>query len=210
MSESSEPVATVAVETPVEAPKAPVLSLATIEEIINAHAAKIAARYGIRPDQFRINLHTSMRGLLAFRRGPVVQIDMLWPDVKSEINTIFKTTFKAISEKKLIDPLGIELASHIRDQRAQNRKWHREVFGDEGEILPDLLPKYRLRSTVKYEYTLEDQVSGLSVTIKYDDSHLRTGWDLQQEARHKLSRLVRDLEATVATAIEEEDEVDNG
>jgi hypothetical protein len=179
-----------------ETARAPTLKLTDIEGVIREHAKPIAASYQVKTRNYRIHLVTKSRGIMVMKRGPVVQIYLLWPDAGPQINTLLKEAFRIIKTRPMIDSWAVEPMAMVLKRKEERREWFRETFGDENEILADLLPRIRTRARTetRYTYSLTDRDTGISVSIEYTGE--RDSWDVEQEARIKLSRIVRAFEVS--------------
>lgn len=166
-------------------------TLGKVEEIVNQYAKTIASKEGIGEDKFKVHLLTKMNGIVGLKRGPVVQIFLLWPDAQPNINTLLRDSFRAIKKNGLIDGLNIELAAHIRSRNIQNRKWLKEKFGEEADLFMDLIPKERLVVSRTETITVMDNVTKEKITITQEhppEHYRRPNIDLWLQ----LSRIVRD------------------
>jgi hypothetical protein len=179
-------------------------SLTAVEQVVNQYAMKFANRYRIGEEKFTINLVTQFKGVMGLKRGPVVQIILLWPDAQPNINTLLESAFKTISRNRLIDGMQIEPIMHIKRRAEERRKWLREKIGDEADIILDLIPKHRIVTAVTTTVEYRDVVTGesLTVTHKAKPEQYR-GTDIGSWLR--LSRMVRDNHPAEATRYTNDD-----
>lgn len=168
-------------------------TLSAVEDVVNLYAEKIAARYGVARDKYRINLVTNCKGVMMFRRGPIAQIDLLWPAAQPDLNTLLNDVFKTISRKRLLECVAVERVSHIRSRNLENKKWMREMFNDEADLITDLIPRSRLEVSSVTTITVRDRVTGISYeiteTTKNQPYYLKS-----VEPWLKISRMVHDAE----------------
>lgn len=165
-------------------------TLSAVEQVVNEYAKKYARRYRVDEDEFKVLLVTEFKGIMGLRRGPVVQIVLLWPDAQPNINTLLESAFKTISRNRLVDTMAVESVMHIRRRAEERRKWVREQIGDEADIILDLIPKHRVKVTQTTIVEYEDVVTGekLTLTHKQSPEYFR-GQDVS--AWLQLSRIVR-------------------
>jgi hypothetical protein len=174
-------------------------NLSAVEAVVNEYAKKFAKRYRVDEDDYTVILVTQFKGIMGLKRGAVVQIILLWPDAQPNINTLLDSAFKTISRNRLVDSMSIEPVIHIKRRAEERRKWVRQQLGnDEADIILDLIPKHRIRTTVTTTVKYEDVVTGetLSVTHQEKPEQYR-GQDVSSWL--KLSRIVRDAHPEEAT-----------
>lgn len=169
-------------------------TLLQVEEIVNGYAAKkFAAKYQIPAHRFRVNLVSRLKGgIMGIRAGDVAQIDLKWPEAQPVVNTLLDDAMRFISSRNVLRRVEIVPLAYVRSNKIENRKWHREMFGDEGEILADLLPKHRLEVETTVTMTMKDKMTGVttSITIPYARA---SEWSMEQRCRMALSRTVLEL-----------------
>lgn len=167
-------------------------SLSAVEAVVNEYAKKFAKKHRVREDDYSVSLVTQFKGIMGLKRGPVVQIILLWPDAQPNMNTLLDSAFKTISRNRLVDGLAVEPVLHIRKRVEERRRWLREKIGtDEADIILDLIPKHRILTTVTTSVEYKDVVTGEKITITHQakPEHYR-GTDVASWL--KLSRIVRD------------------
>lgn len=174
-------------------------TLTGVEAVVNEYAKKFARKHRVGEDNFTIVLTTKFKGIMGLKRGPVVQIILLWPDAQPNINTLLESAFKTISRNKLVDGLAMESVLHIKKRAEERKRWLREKIGsDEADIILDLIPKHRIRTTVTTTVKYEDVVTGESLSITHEAKPEQyRGTDIASWL--KLSRIVRDNHAEEAT-----------
>ena len=165
-------------------------TLSAVEKVVQEYSVRVAKQYGVDPSHYQLHLVRKLDGIMAMRRGPVVQVYLLWPDAQPEINSILGRAFQIIATRPMRDVWAVEPYAHVLKRRAERKEWFKTKFGDEAEFLAELLPNTRITRhvTVQRTVTLTDKDTGISVSVTDDNS--RTRWDMEQEARIKLSRLV--------------------
>jgi hypothetical protein len=166
-------------------------TLTAVEQVVNEYAKKFARRYRVSDDDYNVLLVSQFRGIMGLKRGPVVQIVLLWPDAQPSINTLLDSAFRTISRNRLIDTMSIEPVMHIKKRAEERRKWVREKIGDEADIILDLLPKHRIMVEMETKVTYTDVITGeeYSVIHRPQKEYYR-GQDVS--AWLHLSRIVRD------------------
>lgn len=186
-------------------------SLEAVEKVVNEYAFTFAKEYRIKRHQYHIHLVKNMMhgGVLGITRGPVAQIYVLWPEMQPHMKSLLRNAFKQIRERELVDCVSIEPYMHIRKRDAEYRRFIKEKIGDEAEILPDLLPKRRLRYKIRriLEIEITDKETGITETIRTHDES-RDTWSVKHELRHRVSRIVRAVEN--ATELNKDGECDTG
>jgi DNA-directed RNA polymerase subunit F len=179
-------------------------TLKAVEQVVNEYAKKYARRFRVADDEYKVLLVTEFKGIMGLRRGPVVQIILLWPDAQPNINTLLESAFRTISRNRLVDTLAVESVMHIRRRADERRKWVREQIHDEADIILDLIPKHRVKVTQKMVTEYEDVVTGEKITITHQPaSEYFRGQDVS--AWLQLSRIVRDKHPEEATRYVESD-----
>jgi hypothetical protein len=174
-------------------------SLGMVEGVVNEYAKKFAKRYRVNEDDYTVMLVTQFKGIMGLKRGPVVQIILLWPDAQPNINTLLDSAFKTISRNRLVDSMAVEPVVHIKRRAEERRKWVRQQLGsDEADIILDLIPKHRIRTTVTTTVKYEDVVTGESFSVTHHEKPEQyRGQDISSWL--KLSRIVRDAHPEEAT-----------
>jgi hypothetical protein len=183
-------------------------TLTAVEKIVNEYAKKFAKKHRVGENNFSISLVTKFKGVMGLKRGPVVQIILLWPDAQPNINTLLDGAFRTISRNRLVDGFALEPVYHVRKRAEDRKRMLREKIGaDEADIILDLIPKHRIKCTVTTVVEYEDVVTGekLSVTHTEKPEQFR-GQDVSNWL--KLSRIVRDNHPEEATRYA--DAVDEG
>lgn len=172
-------------------------NLQAAEEVVTEHSRTLAKQYGVRPEHYRIVLDTHCKegDRMKLRGGPVVEIWLPWPAAVKNMNDLLGAAFHLISSRKLVEPMALQPIAHVLRHKNAMKQWYREKYGDEAEIFADLLPRKRIRSRtdVTRRVTLTDRDTGISVEV-VDTSGKRYERDMFDEARIKLSRVVRMLE----------------
>jgi hypothetical protein len=179
--------------------------LSAVEQVVNEYSKKFAKRYRVDEDSYTIILSTEFaKGIMGIRRGPVAQIVLAWPDAQPSINTLLDSAFKTISRNKLVDSMSIEPVLHIKRRAEERRKWVRTKLGnDEADIILDLVPKHRIRTTVITSVKYEDVITGESITVTHQEKPEQyRGQDVSTWMR--LSRIVRDNHPEEATRYNDE------
>lgn len=174
-------------------------SLTMVEQVVNEYAKKYASRYRVDENSYNVVLVTKFKGIMGLKRGPVVQIVLLWPDAQPNINTLLDSAFRTISRNRLVDNFAVESVIHIKRNSEDRKRLIREKIGnDESDIILDLIPKHRIFTTVTTTVEYEDVLTGekISVTHKARKEQFR-GQDIGNWI--KLSRIVRDNHAEEAT-----------
>lgn len=138
-----------------------ITSLSDIENVVNEYARSISRNYNINPEHFRVQLVSELvRGDMQVIPGGVVQIIMLWPDVQPIMNMKLQSAFRLMTRYPLRRTLEIVPVAYIHREGIERRKWYRQHFGEIGEIMPDLLPRHRLRVTTTTITTIHDTITG--------------------------------------------------
>ena len=192
-------------DAPSEQAKPKLGNLSAVEKVVNEYAKKFAKRYRVSEDEYAIVLATGFtRGIMGIRRGPVAQIVLQWPEAQPSINTLLDGAFKLISKKHLVDSMAVEPVFLIRRRAEERRKLIRAKIGnDEADIILDLIPKHRIRTTVTVTVKYEDVVTGESYSVTHNEKPEQyRGQDVTSWL--KLSRIVRDRHPEEATRYEPE------
>ena len=176
-------------------------TLDEIEGMLTKYSLPIAKSRGVQPSQYRIVLAMTMKNktdLMYLTPGPVVKIVLNWPEIAGNgamLKTLLTDALSLIKRHKLNNRWLPQTYANALADKEERRKWYRLNFGDEGEILADLLPKSRTRAVVTRgrTVTMTDPFTKLSVAV-VDEHDVREEKDMIFEARMKLSRLVRRFE----------------
>lgn len=195
------------VDTPEETEKK-LGSLSAVEAVVNQYALKFAKKHRVNENAFTICLVTQFKGVMGLKRGPVVQIILLWPDAQANINTLLEGAFRTIARNRLVDGMAIEPVMHIRKRAEDRRKWLREKLGkDEADIILDLIPKHRIQVQVTTTVEYKDVVTGESLSITHTAKPEQyAGSDVSSWL--KLSRQVRLNHPSEATRYADTSELD--
>ena len=169
-------------------------SLKQIEDVLNEGAKKLAAAERIPDGRWKIHLvsATSTTATMLVKGGATCEIILAWPRAQKEIKRYLQDAFKAIARRKLYESFAIERVFHARKVKDDLRKWMRLEYGEESDIILDLIPKWRLEETVKTVYTLKDTKTGMSITVESE----KKGHFSQQKIDNwiALSRIVREVD----------------
>lgn len=198
---------------PTEAPKEePQLkTLSSVEQVVNDYAMKRAREWktGLKEGDFVVLLARKFGGIMGLKRGRPVQIILLWPDAQTEINRLLKDAFRTINKHRMVDCWAVESSVAIRSRKLESKKWRREKFGDEAEIIGELIPRRDIIVDTSIETrvcrTIRDQHTG--VTIEKMESSKVTkhtdGRDIDVSTWLELSRMARDVETETETRLQE-------
>ncbi|MBA2706056.1 MAG: hypothetical protein H0U60_19635 [Blastocatellia bacterium] len=148
--------------------------LARVEEIVNEYARDKAKAWatGIRPTQFQVLLVKGKSWDMRVQRGNPVSILLPWPQAQLKINTLLRDAFGLMRDKKLVDCIEISnvMYTHVRGE--SKRKWYREHFGVETEMLAELIPQREIKVEriieTRTRLIISDLVTG--VKIERDDT----------------------------------------
>lgn len=193
-------------EAPKEKEKPKLGTLSAVEKVVNEYARKFAKRNRVGEDEFTVILASGFtRGIMGIKRGPVAQIILQWPEAQPSINTLLESAFKLIAKRHMVDTMAVESTLVIRKRVEERRRWVREKLGDEADIILDLIPRHRIRTTVTTSVKYEDVVTGESYTVTHQSKPEQyRGQDVSSWL--KLSRIVRDNHPEEATRYEPEPE----
>lgn len=173
-----------------------------MEMIANKHAKdNLCRKHGVSPDHFSIHLVDEIEnnGMCATFPGHVVQIHLKWPEILPTMNSAIHDCLSMIVRYKMRRSLEIVLYAYLKDW---NNKWKREMFQDESDIVMDMLPKHRLKISESTTITLEDSVTGETISVTKSGKKERfEGEDVTLWIQ--LSRIVRDKHPILETIVEE-------
>lgn len=175
-------------------------TITVIENVVNEYARSVAKKYKIKNDEFVILLSRRFKGIMGLQRGRPVKITLAWPESQSHLNTLLAEAFIQISRHKLVDVWAIEGVAHIRARNIENKKWRREKFGQQGEIIGELISKkyISVETTIVSTVTQKVRYSETGLEIEKSFTTTRTenadGRVLDVKTWLEISRLVRDAE----------------
>lgn len=171
-----------------------------VEEQVNIYAKKVAKEHNVPEDAFRITLVKEGRGIMHMIRGPVVQIRMEYPACMFSMNSLLREAFGVYHRYKMRDYMALESYAVIRQRQTSIRKFYKESFGDESEIIPDMLPRSEISFKTEIARTVVAKHRRLGIMVEVVDiTGERDINDLQDEARVKLSRIVRQFNEDIYT-----------
>lgn len=183
-------------------------SFAALEEVLNEGAQKLADNERIPHGKWRITLVAATKGsaVLRLKKGPVAQIILTWPSAQQNLKRLLQDAFRAIRINKMYEAFEIEPVLYARRNKEALRKWYRQEFGEESDILLDLIPKWRMEEIVETKYTLRDVKTGISISV----TNTKTGHFSQQRIDNwvALSREVRKVEPIMIDVEDETPELD--
>lgn len=172
-----------------------------MELMVNKHAKdNLCRKHGVSPDHFQIHMSEDIGdNISSVIPGHIVQIHLKWPEVIPTMNSVIHDCLSLIARYKLRRTLEIVPYAYMRDW---NNKWKREMFQDESDIVMDMLPKHRLKISESTTITLEDSVTGETISITKSGKKERfEGEDVTLWIQ--LSRIVRDKHPILETIVED-------
>lgn len=174
--------------------------LPKIEEIINEGARAIARQHRVNPAQFKIVLSLSLDGILKITAGNPVLITLRWPI--ADKTTLHMNLRSAINQvNKMFRTMEVVHVSLTLQTKENFRKYVKERYGDISEVIPDLIPRSRLRISEETITTLEDAQTGEKIEVRHKGKTTRfDGDDIGMWI--KLSRIVREKETVNVLEVE--------
>lgn len=174
--------------------------LSAVEEVVRGYAEVVAKRHGINKAHFELHLVVDSKYVLNVIGGPIVKIVLLWPHAQPNINTLLGDAFALMRRHPIRRTMEIVPVAYVRTESAEiKKKWRKEKFTDESDIILDLIPRSRLRVKKTETTVIEDIVTGESITLIHEyptdrfDSDATSLW-------LRLSRIVRDKHPEVEEA----------
>lgn len=144
--------------------KVDLTNLRNVENIVRLYAETIFKRHHINPEHVDLHLSTEMNAIMNVFGGHKVHLWLKWPHAHLEINQLLKDFCKLFPKiHRTMEVVPFALAF-------QEKKWLREKFSTEEQIIFDLLPKHRLKISRKEIVTVEDTVTGESISIEHKGS----------------------------------------
>lgn len=190
--EAVTPVVEQTTENGDQSPKYKLADLSGVENIVREYARVVAQRHGIRHDWYELHLVSEMDGIMKVTGGHLVKIFLHWPYAQPQINMLLNDAFSLMKKYPVRRTMEIVPVAYVRSMSADiKKKWKREKFTDESDIVLDLIPRHRIRIT-KIETTIvEDVVTGEKITYMHE--YPTTRFDADATSLWlDLSRLVRD------------------
>lgn len=169
------------------------VSLSNVEKVVNEYARVLAVKARINPDHVEVFLSRNLGAIMKVNGGSVVRVFLQWPEAQPNINTLLGDAFSLMKRYPVRRTMEIVPVSYIRTQRDEiKKKWRKEKFTDESEIILDLVPRHRLRVVESHTTTLTDVVSGESITVtrtgptdRFDGDAISLWFDLSRVVRDK-------------------------
>jgi hypothetical protein len=107
---------------------------------------------------------------------------------------MIRSAFSAISRRPEIrTPVEIVPVGWYKKMKGENKKWHKDKFGDFADVVMNMIPKHRLVESTVITHTLKDKVTGLEVSVSYPEG-TRMEYDASREMRVSLTRMVNSIE----------------
>jgi hypothetical protein len=155
--------------------------LARVEEIVNEYARDKAKAWatGIKPAQFQVLLVKGKSWDMRVQRGNPVSILLPWPQAQLKINTLLRDAFGLMREKKLVDCIELSNVMYTHTRGETKRKWYREQFGTENEMLAELIPQREIKVEriveTRVRTTIRDIVTGVTIERDETDKKFESG-----------------------------------
>lgn len=166
--------------------------LESIEAVVCEYTKREAFKKHINPDHISLHLVRNLDGIMKVEGGPTVKIFLKWPDAYGELNTILGDAFSLIKRYPVRRTMEVVPYMYTRTASAEiKKKWKKESFTDESEIIFDLLRRGRLKVTETVTTKLTDTVTGESVSVTSEGKSNRFEGDAIN-LWFRLSRIVRD------------------
>lgn len=165
------------------------MDLKEIEEVVNAHALKVAEKLNLKlkADDFHIHLVLSGAHETQLKRGTCVHIYTKLFPTDPQFNQSMRDWLRQVP--KLLSGKELVLRGDVFRWKRDNRKLVRAKGLDE-DLIPALLPMYRLKIEVvtTVSVTVTDKISGEKMVMKgLEQDYTR----ILDEARMQLSAKVR-------------------
>ena len=171
------------------------MNLDEIEDVVHAHAVKMAEsmRIDLKPHQFRIHFvgegaafTTQMTG------GSCVHIyTTISPVPADEFNANLRQWLRQIP--RLIRKYEMVSTTDVYRWNQENKKLTR-TNGLIEELIPTLVPSYRLKTRVITKIVMVDKITGLEEIVEASESEKLSINDLTKIARARLSYRVNEKE----------------
>lgn len=168
-----------------------------IEKVIKEYCDKnIAPQYKLKPWNYAIHMDGDTTNDVHIIAGPTVQVILAWPQTQPRMNTILRRVCEFIVRQRLLHSMELVPYAFVTNETERFKVWKKKEFGDISEIFKGLLPDKRIKAQVKYAITVTctDKMTGISHTIT-DNSGIKKEWDLRQQCKYELSRIVTEFEA---------------
>lgn len=166
--------------------------LSGLENVVKEYAKVVAARHGIRHDHFELHLTSKMGGVMKVTGGHTVKIFLLWPDAQPQINTLLNDAFTLMKKYPVRRTMEIVPVAYVRTMSQEiKKKWKKEKFVDDSDIVLDLIPRHRIRIKQTVTTEVSDVVTGEKLTLVHE--YPTTRFDTDATGLWlELSRRVRD------------------
>lgn len=168
------------------------VSLSNVEKVVNEYAKTLAKKNGVNPEFIEFHLAPNLNEILKVQGGHVVHIYLKWPEIQPRINLYLKDIFSLMRRLPIRRSMEIVPVAYVRKESIEVRKkWKKESFTEESDIVLDLVPKGRLMIQETVTTTLIDTVTKEKITIEHEGKLRR--FDGENVAIWmQLSRFIRD------------------
>jgi len=94
-------------------------------------------------------------------RGNPVTIILAWPQQMSVVNSLLRDAFKLIRDRKLVDCVELSNVMYIHTRGQSKKKWYREQYGVETELIAELISQKDIRVETITETRVTKQIKDL-------------------------------------------------
>ena len=175
--------------------------LEEMERVLHKWCVNNAAKdYNIPAEAFRVILSTTLKNDVVITNGPVKLIHLRWPHIKERgARDVLYRVMRYIANTNMLSSFVSDTA-HTLD--VSSRVWRRYPYDDIAEHDSGVLPTHEFRTSVKKSVTLTHKLTGMSHTV-IDNSGTRSEWDMLQQCRVELSRIIHGRMTDEVTVIDE-------
>lgn len=155
--------------------------LSRVEEIVNEYARDKAKAWAtsIKPAHFQVLLVKGKNWDMRVQRGNPVSILLPWPQAQLKINTLLRDAFDLIRTKGLVDCIELSNVMYTHARGESKRKWYREQFGVETEMLAELIPQREIKVEriveTRTRMTITDVITGVKIEREDTDKVMTHG-----------------------------------
>lgn len=176
------------------------LTLTQVEEMVQEHALKYAKEHTSMPETaFRVFLWPG-DWLVKITPGPTARIILgkhAWPGEPAFWDTL-KRAVDRVWTQRLYSTLSIELVAHILERDASMKRWWKERYNFDPELIPHMLGDEELSVRHVERIEVVHKPTGLREVIEVEPGAHRTTYAARDIAKMRLARRVHEQRAAEA------------
>jgi hypothetical protein len=182
------------------------LSVTEVENMVHAHAMKWAKEhYTIPETAFRVFLSPHKYGVVLIP-GPTAKIHIglqAWPFVVSDWWETLKRTIDRVCVQHLYSTMAVESVAHILERERGMRRWWKEKFDFEPELIPTMLHDEDISVRQVERIEVIHKPTGMREVVEVEPGKARTTYAAKDIAKSRLARRVHELKVAEAAKLKD-------